>query len=108
MICVQYSGARFAGLPWLEGRIPHSNVKLIFIDIRKSSLGALTYSSSSLQMTLASAGQSTDRSNKQKESERQGQRELPIGRRAGLPWVGPGEAGGSPLDGAQWHVKYCC
>ena len=26
----------------------------------------------------------------------------------GLPWGGPGEAGGSPLDGAQWRVKYCC
>lgn len=25
-----------------------------------------------------------------------------------LPWGDPEEAAGSPLNGAQWHLKYCC
>lgn len=25
-----------------------------------------------------------------------------------LPWGGPEVAAGSPLNGAQWHLKYCC
>lgn len=25
-----------------------------------------------------------------------------------LPWEDPKEVAGSPLNGAQWHLKYCC